>query len=175
MIKVERLANLFHAQLRELDPNPDREGLAETPMRAAEAFMHYTGGYQIDTDKLLKTFEDGADPFVVVEVEDIPFYSLCEHHLAPFFGTGSIKYKPGARVVGLSKLARVLDAHSRRLQVQERITHDVAHDILRVVQPEWVEVKLTAVHMCMCARGAKAHGAKTTTSIRLTSPKTIKL
>lgn len=167
--KTEQLAELFAAQISLLDPQPKREGLKETPMRAAKAFIDYTCGYYIDTEELLKTFEDGADPNVVVTVFDAPFYSLCEHHLAPFFGTATIRYKPTDRVVGLSKLVRLLNAHSRRLQVQERITADIARDILRVVGAEWVTVELVATHMCMCARGISAHGSQTKTSITLYS------
>lgn len=172
--KTERLADIFGLMLPLIDQNHGREGLRETPMRAAKAFIEYTKGQYVDTRALLKSFDDGVDPYTEVIVKDIPFYSMCEHHLAPFFGTGTIAYKPGARIVGLSKLARLLDAHSRRLQVQERITHDVAADIMAVLKPEWVTVRLEALHMCMCARGVRAHGASTVTEITLEAPKEIK-
>lgn len=160
---TERLAELFASVIARLDPEPNRPGLAETPMRAAEAFIHYTKGYYEVPADHIKIFDEPRTD-CEVSVRDIPFYSMCEHHLAPFFGTATISYRPrGNRVVGLSKLARLLDAHSRRLQVQERITYDVAADILAVLKPAHVSVELTATHMCMCARGVGAHGATTVT------------
>lgn len=157
------LTKLFGEVIGILDPNPMRDGLDETPARAAKAFMDYTCGHEVDTRALLKAFE-GGNGQTTVSVKDIPFYSMCEHHLAPFFGKATITYRPaGDRVVGLSKLARLLEAHARRLQVQERIGFDVAKDILEVLQPHWVSVTLEATHMCMCSRGARAHGATTQT------------
>lgn len=161
------LTDLFEYALAIIDPNPLRAGLEDTPKRAAAAFLDYTCGHSVDTLALLKAFE-GGNGQTLVTVKNIPFYSMCEHHLAPFFGTGTITYKPvGDRVVGLSKLARLLEAHARRLQVQERIGYDVAKDIMEVLRPAWVMVKLEATHMCMCSRGARAHGATTETETYL--------
>lgn len=161
------LTRLFGEVIGILDPNPMRDGLDETPARAAAAFMTYTCGYEVDTKALLKAFE-GGNGQTTVSVKDIPFYSMCEHHLAPFFGKATITYRPaGDRVVGLSKLARLLEAHSRRLQVQERIGYAVAKDIMDVLRPRWVSVTLEATHMCMCSRGARAHGATTQTETYL--------
>ena len=161
------LTNLFEGVIAYLDPDALREGLEDTPRRAAAAFLDYTSGHVVDTKSLLKHF-DGGNGQTVIRVDNVPFYSMCEHHLAPFFGTASIEYKPiGERVVGLSKLARLLEAHARRLQVQERICYDIARDIQDVLNPDWVKVELTATHMCMCSRGARAHGATTTTTTTL--------
>lgn len=161
--RLDSMTAIFTELLPYIDPNPDRDGVKDTPARAAKAFLEYTAGHQVDTQSILKHF-DGGNGETIVRVKNVPFYSMCEHHLAPFFGTGTIEYKPiGERVVGLSKLARVLEAHARRLQVQERIGYEVAKDIMLVLRPEWVKVTLEATHMCMCSRGARAHGATTET------------
>lgn len=145
--------------------NPDREGLRETPKRYIAALREATSGYAIDPASLLKTFEDGASGYdEMVVVRAIPFYSLCEHHLAPFFGTATIAYIPSGKVVGLSKMARLLDVFAKRLQVQERMTVQIADALNEHLQPKGVGVLLRARHLCMEARGVKRPGSETITS-----------
>lgn len=154
--------------LRIAGEDPSREGLQKTPHRFMEAWKEYTRGYSMDPAALLKTFEDGAtnyDEFVIVR--DIPVYSLCEHHLAPFFGKAHIGYIPAGRVVGLSKLPRLVDAYARRLQVQERLTTQIAHTIHETLKPRGTAVVLELRHTCMEMRGIKAIGSSTLTSCML--------
>lgn len=145
-----------------------REGLRETPARFLKAWQEYTAGYKTDVPALLKTFEDGAEGVdELVIVRDIPVYSHCEHHLAPFFGVAHVGYIPNGRVLGLSKMARVVDAFARRLQVQERLTQQVARALSEALEPRGVGVIVECRHMCMEARGVQARGAVTTTSCLL--------
>lgn len=142
-----------------------RSGLKETPMRVAEAWEFWTSGYGIDPADVLKTFEDGAEGVdEMVVVKDLPFYSQCEHHLAPFFGTATIAYIPSGRVVGLSKLSRLLDVFARRLQVQERLTCQVADALTEHLKPIGVGVVVKARHLCMESRGICKQGHCTITS-----------
>jgi len=153
------------ALLAHIGEDPDREGLRETPGRYVKALAEYTKGYSINPAELLKVFGDGAEGYdQMVVVRDIPVYSLCEHHLAPFFGTATLAYLPHGKVVGLSKLARVVDAYARRLQVQERLTTQVADLIHQELQPQGVGVVVRCRHLCMEARGIKASGTSTVTS-----------
>jgi len=141
-----------------------REGLLETPQRAAKAWKHWAGGYAIEPKELLKYFEDGAESYnEMVLLRDIPFYSHCEHHLAPIIGRATIGYVPNGRIVGLSKLARVVDAYSRRLQVQERLTVQIADCINDALAPKGVAVQIRARHLCMESRGICQQGHTTTT------------
>lgn len=142
-----------------------RGGLIETPKRVAKAWGHWTSGYGQNPADILKVFEDGAENYdEMVVVRDIPFYSHCEHHLAPFFGTASIAYIPQGKVVGLSKLSRVLDIFARRLQVQERLTNQVADCIWEHLDPKGVGVLIRARHLCMESRGICQQGHHTVTS-----------
>lgn len=151
--------------LRQIVPDPDREGLQETPLRYVKALQEWTEGYHIDPDTLLKTFEDGGEGYdELVFVGSIPFYSLCEHHMATFFGVAHVGYIPNKRIVGLSKIPRVVNAYAKRLSVQERITTQVANCMMRVLKPKGVAVMLQARHMCMESRGIHATGAVTTTT-----------
>lgn len=139
-----------------------REGLVETPARAANALEELTAGYRVDVPGILKTFDsEGYDEMVVQT--GIPFYSLCEHHLLPFFGTAHIAYIPDGKIVGLSKLARVVEAFARRLQVQERLTDQVA-GALEALEPRGIMVLVEAEHLCMAMRGVQRPGAITRTS-----------
>lgn len=141
----------------------DRDGLADTPARAARAWRELTRGYDVDVAGVFRTFDaDGYDEMVAVRA--IPFYSLCEHHLLPFHGTAGVAYVPAGRIVGLSKLARLVDAFSRRLQVQERLTDQIADALVTHLAPKGVAVVVSGVHMCMTMRGAQAHGSATVTS-----------
>lgn len=133
-----------------------REGLQETPERVAKAFATWFGGYDVDIPALFKTFEDGAEGCdELVIVRDIPVYSHCEHHMAPIIGRAVVGYVPGDRIIGLSKLSRVVDAFSRRLQVQERLTNQIADAIAEHLRPQAVFVYIDAKHMCMESRGVK--------------------
>lgn len=157
--------SLFKELLGHLDPNSEREGLDETPARMAKAWAHWCSGYSVDIAALLKTFEDGADGYDgMVVVKDIPIYSKCEHHLADIFGTATIAYIPNGKVVGLSKLSRVADAFARRLQVQERLTTQIADALVDNLQPLGVGVLIRARHMCMESRGICQQGHHTITS-----------
>lgn len=148
-----------------VDPNPSREGITGTPARAAKAWAHWTSGYDVDIKALLKTFEDGAENYDgMVIVKDIPIYSKCEHHLADIFGTATIAYIPNGKVVGLSKLSRLADAFARRLQVQERLTTQIADSLVEHLAPVGVGVVIRARHMCMESRGICQQGHHTITS-----------
>ena len=145
--------------------NPEREGLKETPARVAKAWQHWCGGYDVNIPALMKTFKDGADGCdEMVVVRDIPFYSHCEHHLAPFFGTATVAYIPDGQVVGLSKIPRVVNAFARRLQVQERLTNQIADALQTHLKPKGVGVIIKARHLCMESRGIEQQGHSTTTS-----------
>lgn len=161
-IKTEVIFDLLKEVIEE---NPRREGLLETPARVVKAWKHWTSGYNVDIGKLLKTFEDGAEDYdEMVLVKDIPIYSKCEHHLADIFGTATIAYIPNGRVVGLSKLSRVADAFARRLQVQERLTTQIADALDTHLHPTAVGVIVKARHMCMESRGICQQGHHTVTS-----------
>lgn len=143
----------------------DREGLKETPHRVAKAWKHWCSGYNVDIAALLKVFEDGADNYdQMVIVKDIPIYSKCEHHLADIFGTATIAYIPNGKIVGLSKLSRLADAFARRLQVQERLTSQIADALVEHLQPLGVGVVIKARHMCMESRGICQQGHHTVTT-----------
>lgn len=159
------LGHIMRDLLREIDPEPSRGGLLETPDRAAEAWRHWTSGYAEDPATLLKVFEDGAESYdEMVVVADIPVYSHCEHHLATIFGTAAVAYIPNGKIVGLSKINRVVDAFARRLQVQERLTAQIADAINNNLNPKGVAVMLNCRHMCMESRGIRQPGTYTLTS-----------
>ena len=147
---------------------PAREGLRETPKRVCKAWKFWTQGYQQDVAEVFKSFEDGGESYdEMVWETGIPFYSHCEHHLAPFFGTVLIAYVPNGKVVGLSKLSRLVDIFARRLQVQERLTVNIADAMMEHLQPKGVGVRLMARHMCMESRGINRQGIETgTTAVR---------
>src|SRR5215212_9467241 len=145
--------------------DPDREGLLDTPRRVARAWREYARGYEEDPcSHLSRTFEEVGGYDEIVLLKDIPFQSHCEHHMAPIIGKASIAYLPGNRVVGISKLARVLHGFARRLQVQERLTAQVADCIWAQLQPKGVAVVIEATHACMTARGVNTPGVVMTTS-----------
>jgi GTP cyclohydrolase IA len=145
--------------------DPEREGLVDTPQRVARAWREYCQGYEADPSHYLeRTFEEVGGYNSVVLLKDIPFQSHCEHHMAPITGTASIAYLPRDRVVGISKLARVLGGYAQRLQVQERLTAQVANCIWETLKPQGVAVVITAQHGCMTGRGVRTHGVGMTTS-----------
>ena len=155
------------ALLAAVGEDTEREGLLDTPRRVAEMYDELTAGYKIDTKSVIEKaiFQEGSDEMVIVR--DIPFYSLCEHHLAPFFGTATIGYIPvNKRVVGLSKFARVLDAFARRLQVQERLGSQIADAFYHSegLRPLGVGVYIQAEHLCMAMRGVQKPGTSTVTN-----------
>lgn len=156
---------LITGLLEYIGENPDREGLKETPDRVLRAWDHWTQGYKQDPAEVLKTFEDGAEGVdEMVIVRDIQLYSHCEHHMAPFFGKAHVAYIPDGKVVGLSKLARVVDAFAHRLQVQERLTNQIADCINDNLKPLGVGVIIEATHFCMCSRGVNKQGSTTVSS-----------
>jgi len=151
--------------LQYIGEDPKREGLRETPARMAKAWKEWTSGYDKDVSTVFKSFLDGGEKYdEMVVVKDLPFYSHCEHHLAPFFGTATIAYLPDQRVVGLSKLGRVLNVYAKRLQVQERLTVQVADAIQEHLKPQGVGVLIKARHLCMESRGLATQGHHTITS-----------
>lgn len=151
--------------LRWAGDDPLREGLLDTPKRVGRAWREYCAGYDEDPAiHLQRTFEEVAGYDEVVLLRDIPFHSHCEHHLAPIIGTASIAYLPTDRVVGISKLARVLHGYSRRLQIQERLTAEIAQCIWEHLKPQGVAVVIKATHGCMSGRGVRTHGVDMVTS-----------
>jgi GTP cyclohydrolase I len=145
--------------LQYVGEDPGRGGLLETPARVAKAWRSWCSGYDQDPAEVLKVFEDGAEAYdEMVVVKDIPFYSKCEHHMADIFGTATIAYVPDGKIVGLSKLSRLLDVFARRLQVQERCTIQVADALMQHLQPRGAGVVIKARHMCMESRGVRQQG-----------------
>ena len=161
---TDRLAELSRQILTELGEDADRDGLQETPVRVAKALQALTRGYHQDPKAVLRaaTFEDDYSQMVIVK--DIEFYSLCEHHMLPFFGKVHIAYIPNGHITGLSKLARIVDIFSRRLQVQERLTRQIKDCIEEALHPLGVMVVIEARHLCMQMRGVQKQNAITTTS-----------
>ncbi len=157
----------IRAAVRELllaiGEDPDREGLAETPRRIAEAYAEIFGGVQEDPNGLLRVgFEEGHDEMVVLR--DIPFYSMCEHHLLPFHGIAHVAYVPRGRVVGISKIARLVEVLARRPQLQERLTSQIADSLMDALEPDGTAVTIEAEHLCMTMRGIKKPGSRMVTS-----------
>lgn len=139
--------------------DPDREGLRETPRRVLRAYEEWFAGYRIDPKAFLRrTFSEAADYDATVLLRDIPLVSTCEHHLAPITGKAHVAYRPNGRVVGISKLSRLVDAYARRLQLQERLTTQIATTLKDVLEPKGVAVVIEASHGCMSTRGVKQHG-----------------
>lgn len=155
--------HLIRNLIIELEENPEREGLKETPDRVAKAWNFWTSGYGQDPSLILKTFKNENHDELVFQGQ-IPFFSTCEHHLAPFFGMACIGYIPNGKIVGLSKLARLLDIYARRLTIQERITTQVAATLMKHLDARGVGVVLHARHLCMESRGVQKIGTVTMTS-----------
>jgi GTP cyclohydrolase I len=153
--------------LQELGEDPRREGLLRTPGRVARSFEFFTQGYRADPQKILNDamFEESYNEMLIVK--DIDFFSLCEHHMLPFFGRAHVAYVPNGRIVGLSKIARLVEMYSRRLQVQERLTNEIAHVIEKVLQPRGVAVILEAQHLCMMMRGVQKQNSYAISSAML--------
>jgi GTP cyclohydrolase IA len=153
--------------LKALGENPDREGLQRTPQRVAEALTFLTQGYQMDPAKVINDAVFSEDYEEMIVQKDIDFYSLCEHHLLPFFGKAHVAYIPHHKIVGISKLARLVDVYARRLQVQERLTNQIATIIMDKLDPLGVAVVVEAEHLCMRMRGVEKQNSMIITSTLL--------
>ncbi|MEP7361248.1 MAG: GTP cyclohydrolase I FolE [Chloroflexota bacterium] len=150
--------------LVEMGEDPDRQGLANTPSRVRRMYRELTAGYWVDPDRLVNNAVFDVDYSEMVVVKDIAFYSLCEHHLLPFFGTAAVAYIPEGRVIGLSKIPRIVEMYSRRLQVQERMTKQIADFLMERLNPRGVGVVIEASHLCAVMRGVRKPGTIMTTS-----------
>lgn len=161
-IKADGMQGVI-AQLRYIGEDPHREGLSETPQRVVKSWDHLFSGYSVDIASLFKTFEsDGYDEMVLLK--DIEMYSMCEHHLLPFFGKVHIAYIPDEKVIGVSKLARLLEAFSRRAQIQERIGNQVTEALMQHLKPKAAACIIEAQHLCMLMRGVQKQNSIMTTS-----------
>jgi GTP cyclohydrolase IA len=161
---TERLAGVYKNVLSDIGEDPNREGLLRTPERVAKALQFLTQGYDTNPEDILKSALFNEEYSEMVIVKDIEVYSMCEHHMLPFFGKAHIAYIPNGTIVGLSKLPRVVDAFSRRLQVQERLTIEIRDCIQKTLQPKGVAVVLECAHMCMQMRGVQKQNSVTTSS-----------
>jgi GTP cyclohydrolase I len=161
------MQELIRKLLAEIGEDPDREGLVNTPRRVAKAYEFLTSGYRADIDQVLNNALFTVDYSEMVIVKDIDFYSLCEHHLLPFFGKCHVAYIPSTKVIGLSKIPRLVDVFARRLQVQERLTNEIANTIARTIRPLGVAVVVEATHLCMSMRGVEKQNSFAVTSAML--------
>ena len=161
---TKRIAERYRSILKDLGENPDREGLRNTPERVAKALQFLTHGYDLDPAAILRSAMFRQEYQQMVIVKDIELYSLCEHHVLPFFGKCHVAYIPNGQIVGLSKIPRVVDAFSRRLQVQERLTVEIRDCIENTLKPQGVAVVIEAQHMCMVMRGIQKQHSIATTS-----------
>ncbi len=161
---ISNIEKLIKELLIEIGENPSRSGLERTPERVAKAWEFLAKGYEQNVEKIINNaiFEEDYDEMVVVK--DIDFFSLCEHHLLPFFGRAHIGYIPQGKIIGLSKIPRIVEMYGRRLQVQERMTQEIAKTIMNAVEPEGVAVVLEGQHMCMQMRGVEKRNSYATTS-----------
>ena len=160
----KKIAENIHAILEQLGEDPSRQGLLKTPERVAKAYSYITQGYEQDARKILRSAMFDEDYSEMVLVKDIELYSLCEHHMLPFFGKAHIAYIPNGKIVGLSKLPRIVDVFARRLQVQERLTIEIRDAIQETLNPQGVAVVIEAQHLCMQMRGVSKQNSVTTTS-----------
>ncbi|MBI1192011.1 MAG: GTP cyclohydrolase I FolE [Bacteroidetes bacterium] len=161
---TDALTGLYHGVLERLGEDVSREGLQKTPLRVAKAMQFITQGYEMDAHSIVRgaMFKESASEMVLVK--DIELYSLCEHHMLPFYGKAHVAYIPNGRIVGLSKIARVVDVYARRLQVQERLTHQILDCLKDTLDPLGVAVVIEAKHLCMMMRGVQKQNSTTTTS-----------
>jgi GTP cyclohydrolase I len=161
---IHNISTHYHDILKQVGENPDREGLLKTPERVAKALLYLTHGYDLDPTEILNSAMFTEDYSQMVVVKDIEVYSMCEHHMLPFFGKAHIAYIPNGHVVGLSKIPRVVDAFARRLQVQERLTNEIRDCIQNALKPLGVAVVIECRHLCMSMRGVQKQNSVTTTS-----------
>lgn len=173
---IEKLSNSYATILESVGEDISREGLLKTPVRAAKAMTFLTQGYGIDPEKILESAKFNEKYNQMIIVKDIEFYSLCEHHLLPFYGKAHVAYIPNGTITGLSKVARVVEAFARRLQVQERLTVQIHNCLKKVLRPQGVAVVIEANHLCMQMRGVESQNSMTTTAeysgVFMTSMKT---
>jgi len=158
------LIDNYRSTLQLLGEDPNREGLEKTPERVAKAMQFLTHGYDIDANAILNSAKFHEDVSEMIIVKDIELYSMCEHHMLPFYGKAHVAYIPNGYITGLSKIARVVDVFSRRLQVQERLTHQILNSIKETLSPLGVAVVIEASHLCMMMRGVQKQNSVTTTS-----------
>ena len=163
----DKIENLTKQLIEEIGEDPSREGLLKTPSRVSKAWSFFSGGYNQDIDKIINNAVFNEDATDMVVVRDVEFFSLCEHHLIPFFGRAHVAYLPNGKVIGLSKIPRIIDMFSRRLQVQERLTRQIAETVKEILDPIGVAVIMEGQHMCMQMRGVEKQNSLTTTSSML--------
>lgn len=161
---TQKLSDVYTQVLGEIGENPEREGLLKTPERVAKALQFLTQGYNQDPEEILRSALFHEEYSEMVIVKDIEVYSMCEHHMLPFFGKAHVAYIPNGTIVGLSKIPRIVDAFSRRLQVQERLTIEIRDSIQKTLNPKGVAVVLECQHMCMQMRGVQKQNSVTTSS-----------
>ena len=161
---TSKMIGNYHDILQLIGENPEREGLVKTPERLAKAMQYLTHGYQMDANAILDSAKFSEDISEMIIVKDIEVYSMCEHHMLPFFGKAHVAYIPNGWITGLSKIARVVDVYARRLQVQERLTTQILNAIKETLQPLGVAVVIEASHLCMMMRGVQKQNSVTTTS-----------
>ncbi|MDH5510020.1 MAG: GTP cyclohydrolase I FolE [Nitrospinota bacterium] len=161
------LREIYTNLLKEIGENPEREGLVKTPERMERTMRFLTSGYHMDAAQIARDalFTEDCDDMVIVK--DIDLFSLCEHHMLPFYGKAHVAYLPNGKVLGLSKIPRVLEVYARRLQVQERLTNQVAKALMEILQPKGVAVVIEALHLCMAMRGVEKQNSITVTSTML--------
>ncbi|MBC8051471.1 MAG: GTP cyclohydrolase I FolE [Sphingobacteriaceae bacterium] len=162
--KIDRIADHYGHVLSDLGEDPSREGLVKTPERVAKALQFLTHGYDLKPEEILRSAMFKEEYSQMVVVKDIEVYSMCEHHMLPFFGKAHVAYIPNGHIVGLSKIPRVVDAYSRRLQVQERLTNEIRDCLQSTLQPMGVAVVIECKHLCMSMRGIQKQNSVTTTS-----------
>ena len=164
---VDKLEELYLQIIKDIGEDPQREGLEKTPARAAKALQYLTRGYRQTVEEVVNNaiFESDNDQMILVK--NIELYSLCEHHLLPFIGKCHVAYIPTGKVIGLSKIARIVDMYARRLQIQENLTKQIADTVMDAIQPAGVGVIIEAQHLCMMMRGVEKQNSKMTTSMML--------
>tara|TARA_B100001250_G_scaffold381811_1_gene374435 strand:+ start:27 stop:590 length:564 start_codon:yes stop_codon:yes gene_type:complete len=162
--QIKNLTSLYTKVIENIEENPQREGLIKTPERVAKALQFLTHGYKLDPDSIINQAIFHEEYSEMVIIKDIEVYSMCEHHMLPFFGKAHVAYIPEGKIVGLSKIPRVVDAYSRRLQVQERLCIQIRDCINRTLNPKGVAVVMDCSHMCMQMRGVQKQNSSTTTS-----------
>jgi GTP cyclohydrolase I len=164
---LDRIASAYRQLLENVGEDSDREGLRRTPDRAARAFEFLTQGYRQDLEEIINDAVFASDASEIILVKDIELYSLCEHHLLPFIGRAHVAYIPNGKVIGLSKVARIVDVFARRLQIQENLTTQIAESLMRCLEPSGVAVVVEAKHLCMMMRGVEKQNSVMKTSCLL--------
>ena len=167
--KLARMEETFRNLLQAIGEDPQREGLVQTPCRAARAFEFLTNGYRQDLDGIVNNAVFSSEASEIILVKDIELYSMCEHHLLPFIGRAHVAYIPNGKVIGLSKIARIVDVFARRLQIQEQLTVQIADALMKCLQPSGVGVVVEAKHLCMMMRGVEKQNSVMKTSCLLGS------